>query len=135
MIEDAIDWALPGFRAEAESLMLDHITIDRVTGSTVDPMTGKDIPEYTRVYEGKGKIQSYEGYEQSKEVVLHSSVVQRMSVHIPVGSYLSSVGDVVTVVGSVIDPMLNGRKFRVTQEAPFRTYATAYRIFVEYKAE
>jgi hypothetical protein len=122
-------------RRAAERLMLDHITIDRVTSPAADPMTGKDIPEYMRVYEGKGKIQSFAGYEESREVISHSAVVQRMTVHLPVGAYQASVGDVVTIVDSTVDPMLNGRKFRITQEAPIKTFATAYRIFVDYKAE
>lgn len=122
-------------RRAAEQLMLDQITIDRPVKTVVDPDTGKDVHEYERVYEGPSKLQSYEGYEESKEVVLHSAVVQRMSIHLPVGSYRASVGDVVTIVHSEIDPMLDGRNYRITQEAPFKTYASAYRIFVDYKAE
>lgn len=122
-------------RKLAESLMCDTITIDRVTGVETDPMTGRDTPTLERVYEGKGKVQSYEGYEASREVIEHSSVVQRMSIHIPVDAYRCSVGDVVEIVDSEMDPLLIGREFRVTQEAPFKTYATAYRIFVDFKAE
>lgn len=122
-------------RRAAEALMTDHVQIRRVVGSTVDPLTGEDAPEYTTVYEGKAKLNSFEGYEASREVVLHSSVTQRMSIHIPVGSYRSSVGDVVKIVSSSTDPMLEGREFRITQEAPFKTYSTAYRIFVDFKAE
>ena len=121
-------------RRAAESLMTDHVQIRRVVGSTVDPLTGEDSPEYTTVYEGKAKLQSFEGYEASREVISHSSVVQRMSIHLPVGSYRSSVGDVARIVRSV-DPLLVGREYRVTQEAPFKTHATAYRIFVDFKAE
>lgn len=122
-------------RAMAESLMTDLVRITRVVDVHVDPLTGADVPATETVYEGIGKLQSFEGHEASREVILHSSVVQRMSVHLPVGSYRSSVGDVLRVVASHVDPMLDGREFRVTQEAPYRTWATAYRIFVDFKAE
>ena len=122
-------------RERAERLMVDRVEISRVTGVEVDPLTGEDSPTRVVVYQGPAKLQSYEGHEASREVIMHSSVVQRMSVHLPVGSYRSSVGDVLRVVASHVDPMLDGREFRVTQEAPYRTWATAYRIFVDFKAE
>lgn len=121
-------------RRAAERLMTDWVEISRVVGSTVDPLTGQDEAELGAVYEGKAKLQSFEGYEASREVISHSSVVQRMSIHLPVDSYRSSVGDVVRIVRSA-DPLLEGREYRVTQEAPFKTHATAYRIFVDFKAE
>ena len=127
--------ALRSGRRAAERLMTDLVEIRRVVGTAVDPLTGRDEAEFVVVYEGKAKLSSFEGHEASREVILHSSVVQRMSVHLPVGSYRSSVGDVVRVVASHVDPMLEGREFRITQEAPYRTWATAYRIFVDFKAE
>ena len=122
-------------RERAERLMIDRVEISRVTRVEVDPLTGEDSPTRVVVYQGPAKLQSYEGHEASREVILHSSVVQRMSVHLPVGAYRSSVGDVLRVVASHVDPMLDGREFRVTQEAPYKTMATAYRIFVDFKAE
>lgn len=121
-------------RAAAESLMTDRVEITRVTGVEVDPLTGEDAATTEVVYEGVGKLQSFEAHEASREVILHSSVVQRMSVHLPVGPYRSSVGDVVRIVDSG-DPLLVGREYRITQEAPFKTHATAYRLFVDFKAE
>lgn len=126
--------ALAAGRRAARTLMTDTVQIRRVVGLSVDPMTGEDSPEYVTVYEGPAKLQSYEGYEQSKEVVEHSATIQRMTLHIPVGAYKSAVGDVVVFTGSR-DELLAGREFRVTQEAPFKTHATAYRIFVDFKAE
>lgn len=130
----SVQHVLNSGRRAAERLMTDLIEISRVTGSTVDPLTGTDAPELEQVYLGKAKLQSFEGYEASREVVLHSAVTQRMSIHLPVDSYRSSVGDVVRIVRSA-DPLLEGREYRVTQEAPFKTHATAYRIFVDFKAE
>ena len=126
--------ALRSGRRAAERLMTDLVEIRRVVGTAVDPLTGRDEAELVVVYEGKAKLQSFEGYEASREVIAHSSVVQRMSIHLPVDSYRSSVGDVVRIVHSS-DPLLVGREYRVTQEAPFKTHATAYRISVDFKAE
>lgn len=130
----SVHHVLSSGRHAAERLMTDHVEINRVVGSTVDPLTGQDVAELEMVYNGKAKLQSFEGYEASREVISHSSVVQRMSIHLPVDSYRSSVGDVVRIVRSA-DPLLEGREYRVTQEAPFKTHATAYRIFVDFKAE
>lgn len=121
-------------RRRAEALMQDQCTISRVVGETMDEI-GRVVPVTETVYEGPCKVQSYEGYEESREVIAHSAVVQRMSIHIPVGAYRCSVGDVLTLEKSFMDPLLEGRKFRITQEAPFKTFATAYRIFVDFKAE
>lgn len=126
--------ALRSGRRAAERLMTDVVRITRVVAVQVDPMTGEDTSVTATVYEGIGKLQSFEAHEASREVILHSAVVQRMSIHLPVDSYRSSVGDVVRIVHSS-DPLLVGREYRVTQEAPFKTHATAYRIFVDFKAE
>ena len=130
----SVHHVLSSGRHAAERLMVDQVEISRVVDSTADPLTGQDVAELEQVYVGKAKLQSFEGYEASREVISHSSVVQRMSIHLPVDSYRSSVGDVVRIVRSA-DPLLEGREYRVTQEAPFKTHATAYRIFVDFKAE
>lgn len=115
--------------------MLDTCLIRRVVGETTDRETGKVVPLYDDVYTGKCKLQSYEGYEQEKNTAETALTVQRMSVHLPVGAYRINVGDVVEIAASRMDPLLVGRKFRITQEAPFKTFATAYRVFVDYIAD
>ena len=130
----SVNAAVLAGRALAESLMTDVVRIARVVDVDVDPLTGEDEAVTETVYEGIGKLQSYEAHEASREVILHSAVVQRMSIHLPVGPYRSSVGDVVEILESG-DPLLVGREYRITQEAPFKTHATAYRLFVDFKAE
>lgn len=130
----SVNAAVLAGRALAESLMTDVVRIARVVDVHVDPLTGEDEAVTETVYEGIGKLQSYEAHEASREVILHSAVVQRMSIHLPVGPYRSSVGDVVEILESG-DPLLVGREYRITQEAPFKTHATAYRLFVDFKAE
>lgn len=127
--------ALMRGRRKAEALMFDKCIIRRVTGETTDRETGKVVPVYADMYTGKCKIQSYEGYEQEKDTVGTSLTMQRMSCHLPVGAYRINVGDIVEITESRLDPLLVGRKFRITNEAPFKTLATAYRVFVDYIAD
>lgn len=130
----AVMSAVAAGRLAAERLMVDKWEVRRVTRVETDPLTGKDKPVTEVVYVGKGRLQSFEGYEQSRTVVEHSSVIQRMSIHLPIGEYRPKVGDVALCIESA-DPNLVGTEYRMTQDAPFKTYATAYRVFVDFKAE
>lgn len=113
--------------------MVDQWEIRSVTGLETDPLTGEDTPVTEVVYVGKGKLQSFEGYEQTPESVGHTSTVQRMSLHLPIGDYRPQVGHIAKCVEST-DPNLIGTEYRMTQDAPFKTFATAYRVFVDFKA-
>ena len=123
--------ALRAGRLAAEALMVDRWRVYRLDTEQVDPLTGEAVHEL--VYEGKGRLQSYEGYEQTPEVIGHTSTVQRMSLHIPVGAYRPQVGHVAVCVES-LDSNLVGTHYRMTQDAPFKTHATAYRVFVDFEA-
>lgn len=118
-------------RRMAESLMVDRWEIFSLDPDDVDPLTGEAAR--VTVYEGKGKLTSYEGYESNPESVGHTATIQRMSLHIPVGPYRPLVGHVAVCVES-FDPNLVGTEYRVTQDAPFKSLATAYRAFVDFKA-
>ena len=125
---------LPMLRGFAEERMTDVWEVRRVTDLETDPLTGVDTPVTEVVYTGKGRLQSFAGNEQSREVIEHSSVVQRMSIHLPVGDYRPRVGDIAKCVESVEDPNIVGTEYRMAQDAPFKTVATAYRVFVDFKA-
>lgn len=118
-------------RRMAERLMVDSWVIYKLDMNDVDPLTGEAVR--VTVYEGKAKLTSYEGYEQTPEVVGHTATVQRLSLHLPVTSYRPQVGHVAVCVDS-LDPNLIGTEYRMTQDAPFKTFATAYRVFVDFKA-
>lgn len=130
----ALSAVLAGRRA-AEALMVDSVKIERVLDTVPDPLTGKDVTTYETVYEGKVKAQSFAAYEQNPVSADHMFTVQRLTLHIPVGAYRCQVGDVATIVESPVDPLLEDRQYRVAQEAPFKTFATSYRIFVDYIAD
>lgn len=118
-------------RRMAESLMVDTWIVYKLDKDQADPLTGEALRVV--VYEGKGKVQSYEGYEQTPEVIGHMATVQRMSLHLPIGPYRPQVGHVAHCVTS-LDPNLVGTEYRMTQDAPFKTFATAYRVFVDFEA-
>ena len=125
---------LPMLRGFAEERMTDVWEVRRVTGLETDPLTGVDTPITEVVYTGKGRLQSFAGNEQTRDVIEHSSVVQRMSIHIPVGDYRPEVGDIAKCLSSKEDENLVGTEYRMVQSAPFKTVATAYRVFVDFKA-
>lgn len=118
-------------RRAAERLMTDQCVVRRPTGETAtDPDTFEVHPVYEVVYESRVKVQSYEGYERAAESAGASVTVQRSSVHFPVGAFRTRPGDVVTITAAT-DAFLVGRSFRVVQEAPYKSLATAYRVFVD----
>lgn len=90
----------------------------------------RPVPEMVTVYDGKAKLQTYEGYEQSGTAGPASTVSQRMTLHLPVGAYMPLPGDVATCVASS-DPLLVGRVVRLAQAWPAKEHATSYRAFVD----
>ena len=118
-------------RRMAERLMVDSWVVYKLDMNDVDPLTGEAVR--VTVYEGKGKLQSWEGYEQNTESVGHTSTIQRLSLHLPVTEYRPQVGHVAVCVES-LDPNLVGTEYRISQDAPFKTFSTAYRVFVDFKA-
>lgn len=131
MWEDTISWGMDFFRQSAEELMVDHWRVFRLDLTRVDDLTGEAVR--VTVYDGKGKLQSNESSEQNPESVGHTATIQRMTLHLPVGDYQPLVGDVAVCVESV-DQGLVDTECRVTQNVPTKTFATAYRIPVEFEA-
>lgn len=124
---DDVAAALPEFRAQAESLMVDTVTISRASGA-LDPETFE--PVLTEVYAGKAKVQTYEPFERTADVGGGTATVQRYSVHIPVGAYQPLPDDVVNVTAAVHDPNLAGRQY-VVRGPLHKGLATAYRLLVD----
>ncbi len=122
--------AMRAGRRRAESLMgTSEWLVERATGET-ELVDYEPVPVREVIYEGKGKLQTYEGHERPVPVGPSTMVEQRSSIHFPVGSFLSKPGDLATCTKS-LDPLLVGRQFRITQTYPVKEYATAYRVFVD----
>lgn len=130
MIADDILAALPEMRAHAESLMLDACRAERPGPPIFNPATGVDEPSLTLLYEGRCKVQTYEGHETTREAGGALVTEQRYSVHVPMAAFAPKVGDVITIISSPEDPFLAGRTYRVV--APLhKTLTTARRLGVE----
>lgn len=124
----AVTATLAGRRA-AERQMIDSCTIARPGPSVEDPVTGIPAPSSTPVYSGRCKVQNLDPQEAALLTGGAVVVSQRYRVDIPVGAYSPAVGDVVTIVATVLDPNMVGRGYRVL--APMhKTAATAYRMAV-----
>lgn len=119
-------------RKRANRLMRSRVTVERIGEKVL-----ADVPPFeletkrTIVYAGRAKVQSYEPYEQERVAGGATVVVQRVRVDFPVGVLTLEPGDVVTVVGSPDDRLLEGKSYRVPGNAPYKSLATAYRVFVD----
>lgn len=131
---DELVAVLPELRAEAESAMRDTCRITRGTGAvTTDPDTGEVTTTPNVVYEGRCKVQTWEGFQGNPEAGTATFTTQRYSVHLPVArteaDYRPVVGDDVTVLSAELDPHLADREFGVVALL-HKTLATAYRLGV-----
>lgn len=58
MLSSDVNWALPGLRAHAESLMVDTVLIQSGSGEpTIDPETLEEVEVFSDVYEGRARVQ------------------------------------------------------------------------------
>ena len=103
------------------------VSVGRNTGA-LDPVTFEPIP--TVLYTGPARVQTYEPVQTAAEVGGGSATVQRYAVHLPVGSYVPAVDDVVTVTACALDANLVGRVFKV-RGLLHKSAATAYRLVVD----
>jgi Family of unknown function (DUF6093) len=117
-------------RAAAAALMVDTCQITHPGEQVTDRHTGHvyAVPDAV-VYQGRCKVQSYQPFEQNPEAGAHTYTVQRYQVHVPVGSYVPHIGDVVTLTATALDPALAGRVYRVVALL-HKTLATAYRLAI-----
>lgn len=130
---DAIGAALPFLRAEAESLMVDTGSAKRPTGEgTPDSSTGTQTPTYTTVISSsKCKIQARALVVDTPEVGGRTAAIERLELHLPVGSTPLRTGDIwtITAVGARSSSRV-GRTVRVMGPAD-KTFQTALRYQVE----
>lgn len=127
---DDILRALPVFRAEAESLMLDTCTITRPGTPVTDPNTGDVTNTPTNVYTGKCKVQSKDSATANPEAGEATFTVVSRQVHIPANSADVQDGDVVTITASRLNAFTVGKQYRVSGFTP-DTFDTAARLPVK----
>jgi len=128
-LADDVLATLPFLKGQAESLMIDTCVVHR-PGEPFTDEDGNVTASLTLLYTGACKIQQTLAQSSNPEAGGHQFTVQDTRWDTPVVAGPFDVGDVVTVVGAVLDPQLVGRVFRVTE--PFhKTGATAQRTRVE----
>jgi hypothetical protein len=110
--------------------MRDVVTITRPTG--VDELTG--APTGTQIYTGAGRVQTYEPTEVAANVGEGTVVLQRYSVHIPIGVCEPQPGDLIDVTRATHDPALTGRRY-VVRGLLHKSFATAQRLLVDDRDE
>lgn len=123
----------PSARRRANRLMPSTLRVVRYSGKPrLVPGSLEPVRDSAVVYEGRGKAQSYEAHEQSVTVAGASITVIRVRIDVPVNEgYEPRPGDVVTVLANPDDSQLEGKEFRLASEAPFKSMATAYRVFAD----
>lgn len=129
LIDDILA-ALPVFRAEAESLMLDTCTITRPGEPVTDPDTGDVTNPSTPVYTGKCKVQSKDSATANPEAGEATFTVVSRQVHIPANAADVQDGDVVTITASRLNLFTVGKQYRVSGFTP-DTFDTAARLPVK----
>ena len=122
--------ALPVFRAEAESLMLDACTITRPGTPVTDPDSGEVTNTSTPVYTGKCKVQSKDSATSNPEAGEATFTVVSRQVHIPANSADVQDGDVVTITASLLNAFTVGKQYRIAGFTP-DTFDTAARLPVK----
>ena len=124
--------SLKRLQSLANEQMTSMVEVRRFTGETViDEDTLIETPVFDTVYSGIAKIASYEAFEQTPEVSGGVVTVVRLRVDFPVGSFVAKPGDEAHVLSDTSDPLLGGRRFRLTVTAPYKSHATAYRVAAE----
>lgn len=118
-------------RQAAINIMVDSVTIKRLTGQVTDLQTGRVTDTYTVLYAGIGRIQRVRGQRLGSAhplTVAEAQLYQQpLAVHVPVTVLGIILGDIVTVINSPYDSDLNGRQFWV-QVLPPKTFTTAHRF-------
>lgn len=87
-----IAWALPQLQEQDESLMVERIVIDRVTGSEVDDY-GREVNTWSTVYDGIGLLMSFRPHEQNRDVGASTATAQRVDWHIPAAERIPGLVD------------------------------------------
>lgn len=117
-------------RRMAESRMTDSCTVARDGVAVWDEAAGEDVATPVVVFSGPCRVKSPTTAARGVEAGSQLLVMSELEVHLPFAAEGVTVGDVVTITGSVTRPGMVGRRFRVV--APFDgSQTTALRFRVE----
>ena len=124
--------ALPGLRAQAESLMVDSCVVTSTGEPVWDEPAGEwTAPDGVTVYAGKCRVQLPNVAESNPVAGETEWTVQAAIVSLPVaGSEAVRIGHTGVLTSGVFDSRLSGTVYRVTGEHK-KTHATARRLRCE----
>jgi hypothetical protein len=108
----------------AAALMVDTVTITRLTGNPTDG-NGNTTPTYATIYTGKCKIQQRQAVARPENVGQAEVYISRLEMHLPVSVTGVASDDIATITASR-DPDLVSRKFHV-RELAHKTFDSARR--------
>lgn len=112
MIGDVVQGQLARFRAEAESMMVDTITITRGSTRATDPATGVVTTTPTQVYSGKARIRPETSVTAGEQNAGEArDLLPGVVVSAPL-SVAAQANDTITVTASA-DPGLMNARLRV----------------------
>lgn len=121
-------------RRRALQLMQTGLKITRPTGEImVDEKTLEASRDQRLLYEGVGKLTTFNAYEQNATIAGAGITVTRIRVDIPIGASLVQPGDIVEILSNPPDPLLVGVKLRVAMIAPYKSVATAQRFWCDHE--
>ena len=123
--------ALPGMRAEAESMMDDRVRTTRGGEKVWDEGNGEWVSTEQLIYEGKARVKRPNDLSVDAEAGSQLIAVGRLQVHVPVGSPAFAPNDLIEVTACPSRADQVGRVFVVS--APFdgsQTTAVRYRVEV-----
>lgn len=129
---DVIGAALPGMRAEAESMMLDACTVTRTTAPGWNDTTGEETPgTTTTVYDGPCRVRMARGGGTPADSGEAQWTLNGATVSLPVATSGDvRTGDTVTLTASSFDPAAVGLVAQV-KGLHWQTYSTARRLECE----
>lgn len=128
---DDIALALPGLRAQAESMMLSRVVIRRDLGSVWDETSGTNVSEWQDIYEGPARLRFPNTQPQEGDAGGERIVDQAPTLSLPIATSGGvRVDDIATVTENAFDPSMVGLQLRVTG-LHTQTHSTARRLPVE----
>lgn len=108
-----ISQALPGLRAEAESRMDDLIKAVRAGVKEWDEDAGAWVATEVVIYEGKARVKRSNVVSVASNAGSQLTTVDRLQVHVPVGSPPFSINDLIEVTASASRPEQVGRRYKI----------------------
>lgn len=131
LIGDQVEAELLELRAQAESLMVDTVRVERKSGSTMDPTTLEMVDDWSLIYAGPCRLLpvNVAGVKEAAGDTSFAVADARIATPITADSGAIRNGDraTITAVGVVGDPADVGRVFTLTRD-PSRSHRVERRF-------